>query len=102
MARVPSHPRPRRSFHDMDLHRLANLLDAGAQLGPCRDLDTLGPALFQHLREELPVDRLALWFGQAEEGLEVTQWAARLGADGVLTLMEPLAPLGAAHPQSPG
>ncbi len=93
LTRAPSTPRPSRAFQDMDLPRLARLLDASSVLGPCRDLATLGPTLFKLLREELPVDRLALWFGEPEEGLEVIQWAARLEPDGVLTMVEPVAGL---------
>ena len=89
MTRAMPHSKPPRAFQDMDLPRLARLLDASSVLGPCRDLDTLGPALFRLLREELPVDRLALWFGEPEEGLEVIQWAARLAPDGVLIPVEP-------------
>jgi formate hydrogenlyase transcriptional activator len=75
----------------MDLPRLARLLDAASMLSPCRDLATLGPTLFKLLREELPVDRLALWFGETGEDLGVIQWAARLEPDGVLTMVEPVA-----------
>ncbi|MDR3672183.1 MAG: sigma 54-interacting transcriptional regulator [Holophaga sp.] len=89
MTRALPHPKPR-AFKDMDLPRLARLLDASSVLGPCRDLASLGTTLFKLLREELPVDRLALWFGDASEGLEVIQWAAQLGPDGVLTPLEPV------------
>jgi len=78
------HPTPARAFRDMDLSRLAELLDASAVLGPCRDLGTLGPALYRVLRGTLPVDRLALWLGAPEEGLPDSEWAAERGADGVL------------------
>ena len=51
----------------MDAQRLAQLLDASAVLGPCRDLPTLGPALFRVLQTALPLDRLdyeiRLWLG---------------------------------------
>jgi formate hydrogenlyase transcriptional activator len=99
VTRAITHPKPPRAFQDMDLPRLARLLDASAMLGPCRDLATLGPTLFKLLREELPVDRLALWFGEAEEGLEVIQWAARLAPDGMLTMTEP-APHWVEHTQN--
>jgi formate hydrogenlyase transcriptional activator len=75
----------------MDLPKLARLLDAFAMLGPCRDLDTLCTTLFKVLREEVDVDRLALWFGAPDEGLEITQWAAVRAPDGVLA-MAPASP----------
>jgi len=84
-----SHPKPRRTFKDMDLPHLARLLDAAAVLGPCRDLATLGPTLFKVLREDLPVDRMALWLGAPDEDLAVSEWAAELAADGVLTPVAP-------------
>ncbi len=89
---MPTPKPPERSlerFQDLDPRRLARLLDASAVLGPCRDLDSLGPALFKLLREDLAVDRLALWFGDPEEGLDVVQWAAELGPDGVLARIDP-------------
>jgi formate hydrogenlyase transcriptional activator len=89
LTRAVSHNKQPRAFQDMDLPRLARLLDASSVLGPCRDLGTLGTTLFKLLREDLAVDRLALWFGEPEEGLEVIQWAAQLEPDGVLTLLEP-------------
>ena len=89
MTRPLPHPKPR-AFQDMDLPRLARLLDASAVLGPCRDLGTLGTTLFKLLREDLAVDRMALWFGEPAEGLEVIQWGARLEPDGVLAMVEPL------------
>jgi formate hydrogenlyase transcriptional activator len=73
----------------MDLARLARLLDASAALGPCRDLDTLATTLFKVLREDLAVDRLALWLSAPEEGLAITQWAAERGPDGMLSPVEP-------------
>ena len=91
LTRAPSTPKPTRAFQDMDLPRLARLLDASSVLGPCRDLASLGPTLFKLLREDLAVDRLALWFGEPGEGLEVVQWAAQLGPDGVLARMDPVA-----------
>jgi formate hydrogenlyase transcriptional activator len=74
----------------MDLPKLALLLDTSAQLGPCASLTTLGPALFKVLGEVLPVRRVALWLEAPAEGLPVSEWAAELGGDGLLTLVEPL------------
>jgi formate hydrogenlyase transcriptional activator len=74
----------------MDPSMLGRLLDASAALGPCRDLGSLGRALFQVLRWDLPVDRLALWLGDEEEGGEPEQWAAKREPDGLLSLVEPL------------
>jgi len=88
-----SHPKPRRTFKDLDLPRLAKLLDAAAVLGPCRDLAALGGALVKVLREDLPVDRIALWLGAPDEDLEVTQWAAEVAPDGVLVPAAPVAGL---------
>jgi len=90
LTRAVPHPKPPRAFQDMELARLARLLDASTVLGPCRDMTSLGTTLFKLLREELAVDRLALWFGEAEEGLEVVQWAALLAPDGVLARAEPM------------
>jgi len=87
----------------MNVQLLAQLLDATATLAPCRDLESLGPALFRVLQPTLPIHRLAIWFGAAEDGLHhspppsqppsqpVSQWAAERGADGVLTRTEPVA-----------
>ena len=79
-----------RPYRDMDLPKLALLLDTSAQLGPCASLTTLGPALFKVLGEVLPVRRVALWLEAPAEGLPVSEWAAELGGDGLLTLVEPL------------
>ena len=79
-----------RAFQDMELTQLAQLLDASALLGPCRDIGSLGPTLFQVLGKTLAIQRLALWLGAPEEGLAVDQWAAELGPDGVLTPVEPI------------
>jgi formate hydrogenlyase transcriptional activator len=79
-----------KAFQDMDRPRLARLLDASAQLGPCRDLGSLGPTLFRELGATLPLQRCALWLGAPEEGLEVQEWAAELGADGVLLAVAPV------------
>jgi len=84
-------PAASRTFRDMDLPKLALLLDAAPVLGACRDLGTLGPALFTVLAETLPLDRLALWLGAPEDGFPVSQWAAQLQPDGVLTPVEPVA-----------
>ena len=89
MTRSTLHSKPSRAYQDMDLPRLAKLLDAFSVLGPCRDLGPLGATLFKLLREEVAVDRLALWFGAPDEGLEVTQWAASLAPDGMLTPVPP-------------
>jgi len=83
-------PHQPRAFRDMDPARLAQLLDASSALGPCRDLETLGPALFRVLQEGLPLHRLALWLGSAEEGLPISQWAAQRGPDGILEAVQPL------------
>ena len=82
-------PQVSRAFRDMDLPKLAQLLDTSAVLGPCGNLNTLGPALFKVLGESLPVHRLALWF-EGPEGGPVSQWAAQLSPDGVLAPVEPL------------
>ena len=79
-----------RAFRDMDPKRLAQVLDASAVLGPCRDLETLGPTLFRVLQEGLPIHRLALWLGAPDDGLPVSVWAAERGEDGMLTAVEPL------------
>jgi len=96
MSRPPSQPRkPRTPYRDMDLARLAKLLDAFVALGPCRNLDTLCATLFKVLREELPVDRLGLWFAAADEDVAdpdrsgLIEWAAQLAPDGVLTRVPP-------------
>ncbi len=81
---------PARTFRDMDPPRLAQLLDAAAELGPCRDLGTLGPALFRVLQKSLPVHRMALWLGDPGEDRPETAWAAELGQDGFLARVEPM------------
>ncbi|BDU76931.1 sigma 54-interacting transcriptional regulator [Mesoterricola sediminis] len=84
-------PEPRTpAFRDLDPARLAHLLDAAAALGPCRDLETLGPALYRVLQEDLPLHRLALWLGAPDEGLPLSQWAAQSGPDGLLDPVSPL------------
>ena len=82
-------PQVSRAFRDMDLAKLAQLLDTSAVLGPCGNLNTLGPALFKVLSETLPVHRLALWF-EGPEGGPVTQWAAQVSPDGVLAPVAPM------------
>jgi formate hydrogenlyase transcriptional activator len=79
-----------RAFRDMDSRRFAQLLDAAATLGPCRDLESLGPALFRVLQDSLPLHRLPLWLGAPDEGLPVSIWAAEQAADGVLGPVEPV------------
>jgi len=80
-------PRP---YRDMDLPRLAQLLDTSSLLGACGSLDALGPALFKALGRTLPVQRLALWLEVPEADPPVSQWAAQLGADGMLSEVEAL------------
>jgi len=89
MTRPATHPRKPRAYRDLDLPRLARLLDAYSALGPCRDLDALCTTLFKALRDEVAVDRVGVWFGAPDEGLEVTQWAGVLEPDGVLARAEP-------------
>ena len=79
-----------RAFRDMDLPKLAQLLDTSARLGPCDSLGALGPALFRVLGETLPLHRMALWLEAPEAGQPVLQWAAQLGADGILAAVAPL------------
>ena len=80
-------PRP---FRDMDLPKLAQLLDTSNLLGACGSLAALGPVLFKVLRATLPVHRLALWLEVPEAEPPVSEWAAQWGQDGMLTLVEPL------------
>jgi formate hydrogenlyase transcriptional activator len=94
---LPSTPRARAKprYQDLDLPRLARLLDAASALSPCRDLPSLGAALFKVLREDLPADRIALWAETGEEGGEPIQWAALLAPDGLLVPDQPLPSLAA-------
>ena len=91
MTRTPSLDRPGRGPAEVEPPHPDWLLGFSLALGACRDLPALGSALFQRLREELPVDRMALWFGDDEEGPEVVQWAAELAPDGVLAEVVPVA-----------
>ena len=80
-------PRP---FRDMDLPKLAQLLDTSTLLGACGSLETLAPVLFKVLRATLPIHRLALWLEVPEADPPVSEWAAQWGADGMLTRVAPL------------
>jgi formate hydrogenlyase transcriptional activator len=91
VIRTPTPDRTGRGQAEVEPPHPDWLLGFSLALGACRDLPALGSALFQRLREELPVDRMALWFGDDEEGPEVVQWAAELAPDGVLAEVVPAA-----------
>ena len=86
---MPNPPTPR-PFRDMDLPKLAQLLDTSGVLGGCGSLPALGPALFKVLGADLPIHRVSLWLEAPAEDLPVSQWVGQLGGDGMLFAVEPL------------